>query len=249
MPTLVCIRHGQSRWNLENRFTGWVDEDLSPTGEAEAAQGGLLLRDEGFEFDAAFTSVLTRAIHTLDIVLNTMGQSWIPVTKAWQLNERHYGALQGLDKAQTAAEHGDEQVHVWRRSYDMPPPPVTRDDPRWPGHDRRYAAIPADQLPLTECLKDTVDRVVPYWNEHIRPLVAAGRRLIVAAHGNSLRALVKHLDDISDTDISGLNIPTGVPMVYDFEDDMSVKGRRYLGDPDAIAAAAAAVAAQGNSGH
>ncbi len=244
MPTLVCIRHGQSQWNLENRFTGWIDQDLSPTGEVEASNAGSLLHKEGFEFDAAFTSVLTRAIHTLDIVLNCMGQSWIGVTKAWQLNERHYGALQGLNKAETAEAHGAEQVHIWRRSYDTPPPAVSRDDPNWPGNDRRYAAIPANQLPLAECLKDTVDRVVPYWTEHIKPLVAAGRRLIIAAHGNSLRALVKHLDNIGDDDISGLNIPTGVPMIYDFAQDMTVKSRRYLGDAEAIEAAAAAVAAQ-----
>ena len=178
MPTLVCIRHGQSQWNLENRFTGWVDQGLSPTGEVEAANAGALLRNEGFQFDAAFTSVLTRAIHTLDIVLHGMGQSWINVTKAWQLNERHYGALQGLNKAETAEAHGAEQVHIWRRSYDTPPPPVTRDDPNWPGNDRRYAAIPADQLPLTECLKDTVDRVVPYWDEHIKPLVVVPKSAV-----------------------------------------------------------------------
>lgn len=249
MPTLVCIRHGQSLWNLQNRFTGWVDQDLSEAGIAEAAHASTLLKAEGFQFEAAFTSLLTRAIHTLEIVLNGMGQSWIPVTKAWHLNERHYGALQGLDKAETAAKHGDEQVHIWRRSYDVPPPAVDRDDPNWPGHDRRYAAIPADQLPSAECLKDTVERVVPYWNAHIRPLVAAGRMIIIAAHGNSLRALVKHLDGISDEDIPSLNIPTGVPMVYDFNDDMTVKGRRYLGEPEAIAAAAAAVAAQGSSKH
>jgi len=247
MPTLVCIRHGQSQWNLENRFTGWVDQDLSDKGIAEATAAGDLLKAEGFKFDAAYTSVLTRAIHTLDIVLNRMEQSWLPVTKAWQLNERHYGALQGLDKAETAAIHGDEQVHIWRRSYDTPPPPVSRDDFNWPGHDRRYAGIPANLLPVGECLKDTVDRVVPYWKEHIRPHVAAGRLLIIAAHGNSLRGLVKHLDGISDDEITSLNIPTGVPLVYDFEDNMTVKGRRYLGDADAIASAAAAVAAQGSS--
>ncbi len=245
MPTLVCIRHGQSQWNLENRFTGWVDQDLSTQGIAEATAAGDLLKAEGFAFDGAFSSVLTRALHTLDIVLNRLGQSWIPVTKAWQLNERHYGALQGLNKAETAAEHGEAQVKIWRRSYDTPPPAVTRDDPNWPGHDRRYAAVPADLLPVGECLKDTVDRVVPYWTEHIRPQVAAGRLLIIAAHGNSLRALVKHLDGISDADITGLNIPTGVPMVYEFNDAMTAGERRYLGDADAIAAAAEAVAAQG----
>ncbi|MDP6891076.1 MAG: 2,3-diphosphoglycerate-dependent phosphoglycerate mutase [Phycisphaerales bacterium] len=247
MPTLVCIRHGQSRWNLENRFTGWIDQDLSERGEDEAKAAGQLLRDEGFVFDAAYTSVLTRAIRTLWFVLHELDQCWIPTTKAWQLNERHYGALQGLDKSETAAVHGDEQVRIWRRSYDTPPPPISRDDPMFPGNNPRYADVPADQLPVGECLKDTVARTLPYWKDIIRPRVAAGERIIIAAHGNSLRALVKHLDDISDEDITSLNIPTGVPMVYEFDDAMKVLGRRYLGDMDAIAAAEAAVAAQGKS--
>jgi 2,3-bisphosphoglycerate-dependent phosphoglycerate mutase len=247
MPTLVCIRHGQSRWNLENRFTGWVDSDLSDRGVEEARTAGQLLRSEGFSFDAAYTSVLTRAIRTLWFVLHELDQCWLPTTKAWQLNERHYGALQGLSKAETAAKHGDEQVHIWRRSFDTPPPLLSKDDPMFPGNDRRYDLVPADQLPAGECLKDTVARVIPYWNDIIRPRVADGTKLIIAAHGNSLRALVKHLDQISDTDITGLNIPTGVPMVYDFDDSMNVLSRRYLGDSESIAAAEAAVAAQGKS--
>lgn len=246
MPTLVFIRHGQSQWNLENRFTGWVDQDLSDKGEAEARAAGELLRNEGFVFDAAWTSLLKRAIRTLWFVLHATDQCWIPVTRAWQLNERHYGALQGLNKTETAALHGEEQVHIWRRSFDTPPPPMSHDDPMWPGNDPRYADIPRDNLPTGECLKDTVDRVIPYWNEVLRPRIAAGQRLIIAAHGNSLRALVKHLDGISDDDITSLNIPTGVPMVYEFDDNMNVLGRRYLGDTAAIAAAQAAVAAQGS---
>jgi len=245
MKTLVCIRHGQSQWNLENRFTGWVDQDLSSRGESEAKAAGELLHAEGFEFDAAYTSVLKRAIRTLWYVLHETNQCWVPVTRAWQLNERHYGALQGLDKAETAARHGEDQVHIWRRSYDTPPPPIDQTDPNFPGQDRRYDNIPRDVLPVGECLKDTVNRVVPYWDDVVQPRVAAGERLIIAAHGNSLRALVKHLDGISDADITGLNIPTGGPMVYEFEDDMTVRGRKYLGDAAAIEAAEAAVAAQG----
>ncbi|MAT81302.1 MAG: 2,3-diphosphoglycerate-dependent phosphoglycerate mutase [Phycisphaerae bacterium] len=247
MTRLVLIRHGQSQWNLENRFTGWVDQDLSETGVAEARAAGSLLSAEGFEFDRAYASCLTRAIHTLWLVLWSMERCWVPTEYAWQLNERHYGALQGLNKAETAAKHGDEQVHVWRRSYDTPPPLISRDDPMWPGHDPRYAGVPADQLPLGECLKDTVARVVPYWNEVIKPQVAEGRQLIIAAHGNSLRALVKHLDGISDEEIVSLNIPTGVPMVYEFDSSMNPTGRKYLGDEDAIAAAAQAVANQGKA--
>lgn len=247
MPTLVCIRHGQSLWNLENRFTGWIDQDLSERGVAEAKAAGRLLRDEGFVFDAAYTSVLTRAIRTLWFVLHGIDQCWVPTTRAWQLNERHYGALQGLDKAETAAKHGEAQVHIWRRSYDTPPPPITRDDPMFPGNDPRYATVSPDQLPVAECLKDTVARVIPYWHNTIQPRVAAGERLIIAAHGNSLRALVKHLDGISDEDITSLNIPTGVPMVYEFDDAMNVLNRRYLGDADAVSAAEAAVAAQGRA--
>ena len=247
MPTLVLIRHGQSQWNLENRFTGWVDQDLSETGVAEARAAGELLKAEGFAFEAAYASRLTRAIHTLWLVLWSMDRCWVPVEYAWQLNERHYGALQGLDKAETAAKHGDEQVHIWRRSYDTPPPPLTRDDPMWPGHDPRYADVDPDLLPVAECLKNTVARVIHFWESVIKPRVAAGEQLIIAAHGNSLRALVKHLDGISDEDIVSLNIPTGVPIVYDFDDAMNATGRRYLGDADAIAAAAKAVAEQGKS--
>lgn len=247
MPTLVCIRHGQSQWNLENRFTGWVDSDLSEQGVAEAKSAGQLLRAEGISFDVAYTSMLTRAIRTLWFVLHGLDQCWVPTTKAWQLNERHYGALQGLSKAETAAKHGDEQVHIWRRSYDTQPPLLDREDVMFPGHEERYAHIPADKVPRGECLKDTVDRVIPYWKKVIRPRIAAGERLIISAHGNSLRALVMHLDTISESDITNLNIPTGVPMVYEFDTDMNVLGRRYLGDTDSIAAAEAAVAAQGKS--
>ena len=247
MPQLVLIRHGQSQWNLENRFTGWVDQDLSANGEVEANAAGQLLREEGFTFDIAFTSRLKRAIRTLWFIQHQMDLCWIPVTKAWELNERHYGALQGLDKAETAAQHGDEQVLIWRRSYDTPPPLMDADDPGLPAHDPRYADVERDRLPRGECLKDTVERVVPYWDNVIKPLVASGQRLIIAAHGNSLRAMVKHLDGISDEEIVSLNIPTGVPMVYEFDDAMNAAGRRYLGDADAIAAAAEAVARQGKA--
>ena len=247
MPRLVLIRHGQSQWNLENRFTGWGDQDLSTTGEVEAQAAGKLLNAEGFVFDGAYTSLLKRAIRTLWYIQHEMDLCWIPVTKAWQLNERHYGALQGLDKAETAAKHGEDQVLIWRRSYDTPPPLMDTADPGSPINDPRYADVPADQLPLGECLKDTVARVIPYWTDVIKPQVAGGRRLIIAAHGNSLRALVKHLDGISDEDIVSLNIPTGVPMVYEFDDNMNPKGRDYLGDAEAIAAAAKAVANQGKA--
>ena len=247
MPRLVLIRHGQSQWNLENRFTGWVDQDLSAAGEAEAKAAGILLKEEGFIFDAAYTSLLKRAIRTLWFIQHGMDLCWIPITKAWQLNERHYGALQGLDKAETAAKHGEEQVHTWRRSYDTPPPLMDPTDPGAPRNDPRYAHIPADKLPLGECLKNTVARVIPYWNDVIKPQVAEGKRLIIAAHGNSLRALVKHLDGICDEEIVSLNIPTGVPMVYDFDSSMNATGRQYLGDADAIAAAAQAVANQGKA--
>lgn len=244
MRRLVCIRHGQSQWNLENRFTGWVDQDLSEVGISEARAAGALIKAEGFAFDAAYTSRLTRAIHTTWLVLWSMDRCWVPIEMAWQLNERHYGALQGLDKSETTAKHGQEQVHLWRRSYETPPPPVTRDDPMWPGNDPRYADVDPALLPLSECLKDTVARTIPYWESVIKPRVAAGEQIIIAAHGNSLRALVKHLDCISDEDISELNIPTGVPLIYEFDDDMTVRGRRYLGDTEAIAAAEAAVATQ-----
>ncbi len=247
MHTLVLIRHGESVWNSENRFTGWKDVPLSDKGHEEAMAAGRLLRAEGFEFDEAYTSVLKRAIRTLWHVMEQMDLMWIPVTRSWKLNERHYGALQGLNKAETAARHGEEQVKVWRRSYDIPPPPLETSDERWPGHDRRYAGLSRAELPLTECLKDTVDRVVPYWNDEIAPKIKAGKRLVIAAHGNSLRALVKHLDGISDEDIVELNIPTGMPLVYGLDGDLRPISKRYLGDAAAVEAAMAAVAAQGKT--
>lgn len=247
MYRLVLIRHGESDWNRENRFTGWTDVDLSEKGVAEAKAGGQLLAKEGFTFDLAYTSVLKRAIRTLQFVLEEMDLLWLPIIKDWRLNERHYGALQGLNKAETAEKHGDEQVHVWRRSYDVPPPELTRDDERWPGHDRRYAGLKPDELPLTECLKDTVDRFLPLWHAEIAPAVKLGKRIIIAAHGNSLRALVKYLDNISDEDIPDLNIPTGIPLVYELDADISPIKNYYLGDVEAAAKAAAAVAAQGKA--
>jgi len=242
--TLVLIRHGESTWNKENRFTGWKDVPLSPKGHKEAAAAGDLLRDEGFHFDVAYTSVLKRAIRTLWYVMEEMDLMWIPVVRSWKLNERHYGALQGLNKAETAAEHGEDQVLVWRRSYDTPPPALDLDDERHPCHDPRYAGI---DVPSTECLKDTVERVVPYWESAILPEIKAGKRVLVAAHGNSLRALVKHLDGISDEDIVGVNIPTGMPLVYELDADLIPISKRYLGDADAVEAAMAAVAAQGKA--
>lgn len=247
MHQLILLRHGQSLWNKENRFTGWYDVDLSEQGVQEARAAGRLLQEEGFEFDVAFTSVLKRAIRTLWLTLEEMDCVWLPVIRDWQLNERHYGALQGLNKAETAAEHGDEQVKIWRRSFDTPPPSLRSDDPRWPGNDRRYGALTQEQLPLTESLKITIDRVVPYWESVIKPRVAGGERVIIAAHGNSLRALVKHLDGISDEDIIGVNIPTGIPLLYELNADLSVASSRYLGDEEAAKAAAAAVAAQGSA--
>ncbi len=247
MHTLVLLRHGQSTWNLENRFTGWTDVGLTPQGEAEAKLAAKLLRDGGYDFDACLTSVLSRAIKTLDIVLEGMDRLWLPVTKTWRLNERHYGALQGLNKAEMAAKFGEEQVFVWRRSYDVPPPALALDDPRFPGRDCRYAALTDKELPRTECLKDTVERVLPFWFETMAPIIAAGTRLLVAAHGNSMRALVKYLDDISDADIPQLNIPTGVPLVYELDKDLRPIRHFYLGDPEAIAKSVAAVAAQGKA--
>ena len=244
MPTLVLLRHGQSTWNLENRFTGWTDVDLTEQGHAEAHAAAKALKDGGFGFDVAFTSVLKRAIRTLWIALEETDRMWIPVVKDWRLNERHYGALQGLDKAETAAKYGMEQVHVWRRSYDIPPPALTRDDERWPGRDPRYAGLRPEQIPLTESLKDTVARFLPYWHEAIAPAVASGKRVVIAAHGNSLRALVKYLDGVSDQEITELNIPTGVPLVYELGDDLKPIRHYYLGDPEAIAKATAAVAGQ-----
>ena len=247
MPKIVLLRHGESIWNKENLFTGWYDVDLSDQGKVEAKRAGELLKAEGYTFDVAFTSVLKRAIRTLWLALDELDLLWIPTEKSWRLNERHYGALQGLNKAQTAAKYGDEQVLVWRRSYDTPPPPLEESDPRYPGSDPRYAGLSKDEIPTTECLKDTVARVIPYWNETIAPAVKSGRKVIVTAHGNSLRALVKYLDGISDEDIVGLNIPTGIPLVYELDDDLKPIKNYYLGDQDEIARKAAAVAAQGKA--
>jgi 2,3-bisphosphoglycerate-dependent phosphoglycerate mutase len=245
MKKIVLMRHGESQWNLENRFTGWVDVDLSAKGVEEANRAGALLRDEGYDFDVAYTSLLTRAIRTLWITQEVLDRRWLPVIKHWRLNERHYGALQGLNKAETAKKYGDEQVHIWRRSYDTPPPPLDRHDSQHPAHDRRYADLLPEELPQTECLKDTVARVVPYWQMEIAPRVRAGQRVIMAAHGNTLRALIKHLDHIGDDDIVNLNIPTAVPLVYELTDDLRPIRNYYLGNQADIAAAAAAVAAQG----
>jgi 2,3-bisphosphoglycerate-dependent phosphoglycerate mutase len=245
MHTLVLLRHGESDWNRENRFTGWTDVDLSPAGIEEARRAGRSLLDKGFTFDVAFTSVLKRAIRTLWIVLDVMDLMWIPVYRSWRLNERHYGALQGLNKAETAARHGEQQVKVWRRSYDVRPPALDPSDPRFPGHDRRYADLNDQELPRTESLKDTVARFLPYWHETIAPAVRAGRRVLIAAHGNSLRALVKHLDGVSDADIVGLNIPTGVPLVYELDGDLRPIRHEYLGDPEQVRKAQEAVARQG----
>ncbi|UJX39658.1 2,3-diphosphoglycerate-dependent phosphoglycerate mutase [Desulfovibrio sp. JY] len=247
MHTLVLLRHGQSAWNLENRFTGWTDVGLTDQGRAEAQSAAKLLTDGGYDFDACLTSVLSRAIMTLDIVLEGMDRLWLPVEKSWRLNERHYGALQGLNKSEMAAKYGEEQVFVWRRSFDTRPPELTPDDPRFPGHDRRYAGLTDAELPRTECLKDTVARVLPYWHDVMAPAIQAGKRLLVAAHGNSLRALVKYLDNIDDADISQLNIPTGVPLVYELDNSLKPIRHHYLGDPDAIAKSMAAVAAQGKA--
>lgn len=247
MPQLVLIRHGESEWNKANRFTGWKDVDLSEKGRAEAAAAGKLLKAEGFTFDAAFTSVLKRAIRTLWIVLDEMDLMWLPVTKSWLLNERHYGALQGLNKSETAAKYGDEQVLIWRRSYDVPPGELGPDDERYLGSDPRYASISQDEFPLTECLKDTVARVVPFFESEIAPQIREGKRLIIAAHGNSLRALVKYLDNVPDDEIVSLNIPTGIPLVYDLDESLKPIGSRYLGDPEAIKAAQDAVASQGKA--
>jgi 2,3-bisphosphoglycerate-dependent phosphoglycerate mutase len=247
MNKLVLLRHGESVWNRENRFTGWTDVDLSPQGREEAVAAGRLLAAGGYRFDRAFTSVLKRAIRTLWTVLDGMDLMWIPVHQSWRLNERHYGALQELNKAETAAKFGDEQVMIWRRSYDVPPEPITKDDRRYPGNDPRYRGLAESELPLTECLKDTVARVLPYWNQSIVPAMQSGQRVIVTAHGNSLRALVKHIDKISDADIVGLNIPTGVPLVYELDDAMQPLQHYYLGDADAIAKKIAAVAGQGKA--
>jgi 2,3-bisphosphoglycerate-dependent phosphoglycerate mutase len=244
MKKLVLLRHGESTWNKENRFTGWTDVPLSGKGVHEAGEAGRLLAKEGFIFDVAFTSVLKRAIKTLWIALEEMDLMWIPVHNHWRLNERHYGALQGLNKAETAEKHGMDQVKIWRRSYDIPPPVLTKDDERYPGKDPRYAGLRPEEIPLTESLKDTVARFLPYWHESIAPVVRSEKRVIIAAHGNSLRALVKFLDNIPESEIVGLNIPTGIPLVYELEDDLKPIRSYYLGDPEAAKKAAQAVADQ-----
>lgn len=248
MINLVLLRHGESTWNRENRFTGWTDVDLTERGIDEARRAGRLLNEEGFSFDIAYTSLLKRAIRTLWIVLDELDEMWIPVYRCWRLNERHYGALQGLNKAETAKRYGEEQVLVWRRSYDTPPPALEDGDERLPSGDLRYAELGPEELPRTECLKDTVARFLPYWKETIAPQVQQGKRIIIAAHGNSLRALVKYLDDVSDEDIVGLNIPTGVPLVYELDDDLKPVARRYLGDAAEIEKAMQSVANQGKAG-
>jgi 2,3-bisphosphoglycerate-dependent phosphoglycerate mutase len=244
MKKVVLLRHGESEWNKENRFTGWTDVDLSEKGLQEAHEAGRTLKKEGFVFDLAYTSVLKRAIKTLWVALEEMDQMWIPIINHWRLNERHYGALQGLNKAETAERHGEAQVKIWRRSYDIPPPALTQDDPRWPGHDPRYAALSREEAPLTESLKDTVARFLPYWHGTIAPSIKEGKRVIISAHGNSLRALVKYLDNVSEDEIVGLNIPTGIPLIYELTDDLAPIRSYYLGDSEAVAKAQQAVADQ-----
>jgi len=247
MTKLVLLRHGESTWNKENRFTGWTDVDLSEKGLAEAHNAGKLLKENGFIFDIAFTSVLKRAIRTLWIALDEMDLMWIPVYNSWRLNERHYGALQGLNKAETAAKYGEEQVHVWRRSYDIQPPALEKTDERYPARDPRYQNLHEKDIPLTECLKDTVARFLPYWHEAIKPAIQSGKRVIIAAHGNSLRALVKYLDNISDEAIVGLNIPTGVPLIYELDESLQPIRNYYLGDSESVMNAVQAVANQGKA--
>jgi len=247
MYRLVLLRHGESQWNKENRFTGWVDVDLNDKGREEAHEAARLMAAEKFEFDVAYTSVLKRAIRTLWTVLDEMDMMWIPVHRSWRLNERHYGALQGLNKAETAEKHGEEQVKIWRRSYDVPPPPLDLDDPRHPSRDRRYSTLPAAELPRSESLKDTVARFMPFWDETIAPEIRAGKRVLIAAHGNSLRALVKYLDNTSDRDIVEVNIPTGVPLVYLLNEELRPLQKYYLGDQEAVRQKAAAVANQGKA--
>ena len=247
MYKLVLVRHGESQWNKENRFTGWVDVPLSEVGQQEALRAGQLLKEEGLTFDVAYTSVLKRAIKTLWTVLEELDLMWIPVHRSWRVNERMYGALQGLNKAETAARHGEEQVKIWRRSYDIPPPAMSQDDPLWPGRDPRYRHLKPEEIPATECLKDTVARFLPYWESDIAPAIRRGERVLIAAHGNSLRALVKHLDNISEKEIVELNIPTGIPLLYELDKDLKPISKRYLGDPEAAARAAAVVASQGKS--
>ncbi|GBD89175.1 2,3-bisphosphoglycerate-dependent phosphoglycerate mutase [bacterium BMS3Abin03] len=247
MYKVILLRHGESIWNKENKFTGWTDVDLSEKGISEANNAGKVLQKEGYTFELAYTSVLKRAIRTLWIVMDVMDLMWVPVIRNWRLNERHYGALQGLNKAETAKKFGEEQVKIWRRSYSTPPPALEKNDERYPGHDPRYKDLTEAELPLTECLKDTVARFMPYWEGTIAPSIKAGKKVIIAAHGNSLRALVKYLDNISEEEIVGLNIPTGIPLVYELDDDLKPIKHYYLGDPDEIAKAAAAVANQGKA--
>jgi len=247
MRKIVLIRHGESVWNKENRFTGWTDVDLSEKGAAEAKKAGMLLKKEGYTFDTAFTSVLKRAIRTLWSVLDEMDSMWIPVHNSWRLNERHYGALQGLNKSETAAKYGEEQVLIWRRSYDIRPPELEKNDPRYSGEDPRYKGLPGKDIPTSECLKDTVARFLPYWHETIAPEVRSGKNVVIAAHGNSLRALVKYLDNVSDKDIVGLNIPTAIPLVYELDDELRAVRHYYLGDPEEVARAVSSVANQGKA--
>jgi 2,3-bisphosphoglycerate-dependent phosphoglycerate mutase len=247
MYKLVLIRHGESTWNLENRFTGWTDVDLTPLGLEQAVSAGRLLKAEGYDFDLCYTSVLKRATRTLWHVLDEMDRTWLPVVHSWRLNERHYGALQGLNKADMARQYGEQQVLVWRRSYDTPPPPLEASDPRWERSDRRYDKLKDEEFPRTECLKDTVARVLPCWNEVLAPAIKSGQRIVVAAHGNSIRALVKYLDDIGDADIVGVNIPNGIPLVYELDADLKPIRHEYLGDPEEVARAMAAVAGQGKA--
>ncbi|WP_293994782.1 2,3-diphosphoglycerate-dependent phosphoglycerate mutase [Sphaerotilus sp.] len=247
MYKLVLIRHGESTWNLENRFTGWTDVELTPTGVEQARQAGRLLKEAGYDFDVAYTSVLKRAVWTLWHALDQMDRTWLPVVHDWRLNERHYGALQGLNKGDMAKQYGDAQVLVWRRSYDTPPPSLEADDPRGQRQDVRYSKLQPDQIPLTECLKDTVARVMPFWNESVAPAIRSGQRIVIAAHGNSIRALVKYLDNIGDDDIVGVNIPNGIPLVYELDADLKPIRSYYLGDAEAAAKAAAAVANQGKA--
>jgi len=244
---LVLLRHGQSQWNLDNRFTGWVDVELTEQGRREAAAAGRLMREEGLQFDVAHTSVLKRAIHTLQGALAELDQDWLPVSKSWRLNERHYGGLQGLDKAETAARHGEDQVKIWRRSYDIPPPPMDLEDPGHPSHDRRYASLDRNALPGTESLATTLERVLPYWFDSIAPQLKDGKTVLVTAHGNSLRALYKYLNNVSQEAILELNIPTGIPLLFELNEDLTVQSFRYLGDPEAARKAAEAVANQGKA--
>ena len=247
MYKLVLIRHGESTWNQENRFTGWTDVDLNAKGLGEAKAAGQLLKKEGYSFDRSFVSVLKRALRTNWMILDELDELWIPVERSWRLNERHYGSLQGLNKAETATKFGDDQVLIWRRSYDVPPPALEKSDDRFPGHDPRYKDVPEIELPMTECLKDTVDRVLPYWHSEIAPAVKRGEKVLVTAHGNTLRALVKYFDNLSEEEVLALNIPTGIPLVYELDDNLKPIRHYYLGDQEAIAAAAAAVASQGKA--